>query len=117
MERWWSEFIRCGNQEKSICTEITKIPINSQDLHLGNVKERKFSEIWTKNDNAIFNGLKNRLPLLKGRCAECKWLDVCGGSFRVRAVRVYDDPWAPDPACYLTDEEIGLVTDKVEAHA
>ena len=27
---------------------------------------------------------------------------------RVRGYRVYNDPWAPDPACYLTDEEIGL---------
>ena len=27
---------------------------------------------------------------------------------RVRAEAVTGDPWAPDPACYLTDEEIGL---------
>ena len=27
---------------------------------------------------------------------------------RVRAFRTYNDPWAPDPQCYLTDEEIGL---------
>jgi hypothetical protein len=26
----------------------------------------------------------------------------------VRADLVHGDPWAPDPACYLTDEEIGL---------
>ncbi|MBF8250590.1 MAG: Radical SAM protein, partial [Deltaproteobacteria bacterium] len=24
---------------------------------------------------------------------------------------VYGDIWAPDPACYLTDEEIGLKSD------
>jgi Fe-coproporphyrin III synthase len=88
-----------------------------QDLHLGNVKEKKFSEIWTDRTNPIFAGLKNRLPLLKGRCAECKWKDVCGGSFRVRALRVYDDPWAQDPACYLTDEEIGLAADRVAVNA
>ena len=42
-----------------------------------------------------------------GRCAGCRWLDVCGGNFRVRAEAVTGDLWAPDPACYLTDEEIG----------
>jgi fructosamine-3-kinase len=26
----------------------------------------------------------------------------------VRAAQVYGDPWASDPACYLTDNEIGL---------
>jgi hypothetical protein len=32
----------------------------------------------------------------------------CGGSaMRVRADAKYGDPMAPDPACYLTDEEIG----------
>jgi MoaA/NifB/PqqE/SkfB family radical SAM enzyme len=27
---------------------------------------------------------------------------------RVRAEAVTGNPWAPDPACYLTDEEIGV---------
>jgi len=45
---------------------------------------------------------------VRGRCAACKWLDVCGGNFRVRAEAVSDDLWAPDPACYLSDEEIGM---------
>jgi len=31
---------------------------------------------------------------------------VCGGGFRVRAVQVHGNLWAPDPACYLSDEEI-----------
>ena len=37
-----------------------------------------------------------------------KWLDICAGNFRVRAEAVSGDVWAPDPACYLTDEEIGI---------
>jgi radical SAM protein with 4Fe4S-binding SPASM domain len=56
----------------------------------------------------LMKGLKNRLPLLKGKCATCKFLNMCGGSLRVRAKRVYDDPWMPDPACYLTEEEISV---------
>jgi len=74
----------------------------------GNVKERKFGEIWTDLSHPILAGLKNRRNLLHGRCAGCQWLDLCNGNFRARAEAVYGDFWAPDPACYLTDEEIGI---------
>jgi len=76
----------------------------------GNVRDRKFGDIWTDTSDPLMAGLKNRKPLLKGRCGACKWLDICNGNFRVRAEAVYGDVWAPDPACYLTDEEIGLKT-------
>jgi len=76
---------------------------------LGNVRERRFSEIWQDLSNPLLAGLRNRAPLLKGKCGACQWKDVCGGSFRVRALQVYGDPWAEDPACYLTDAERGLV--------
>jgi radical SAM protein with 4Fe4S-binding SPASM domain len=72
----------------------------------GNVKERKFSEIWQDTSNPIMAGLKDRLALLKGRCAECRFKSVCGGSLRARAEVVTGDPWEADPGCYLTDEEI-----------
>lgn len=74
----------------------------------GNVRERKFSEIWMDTSDPLMAGLKNRRPLLKGRCAKCRWLDICNANFRIRAQAVHGDVWAPDPACYLTDEEIGL---------
>lgn len=74
----------------------------------GNVRERKFSEIWLDTSDPLIAGLKNRKPLLKGRCGKCSHLDICNGNFRVRAEAVYGDVWAPDPACYLTDEEIGI---------
>jgi 12,18-didecarboxysiroheme deacetylase len=79
-----------------------------QHYSFGNVRERPFSQIWTDTSDPLMAGLKNRKPLLKGRCAACQYLDICNGNFRVRAEAVYDDVWAPDPACYLTDEEIGL---------
>jgi len=81
----------------------------TQNHTFGNVRERKFGEIWTDTSkNEILAGLKDRKPLLKGRCAKCKWLDVCNGNFRSRAEAVHGDFWHEDPACYLTDEEIGL---------
>ena len=39
----------------------------------------------------------------------CRFLDLCGGGFRVRAVQVHGNFWASDPACYLTDEEVSAV--------
>jgi 12,18-didecarboxysiroheme deacetylase len=80
----------------------------------GNVKERKFSEIWKDTSDALMAGLKDRKPLIKAnadRCAKCKWLDVCNGNFRVRAEAVFNNVWADDPACYLTEEEIGYSND------
>lgn len=79
-----------------------------QSTTFGNVKERPFSEIWSDNSIPLLAQLRNRLPLLKGRCGACRFKEICGGSFRVRAFQVYGDPWAPDPACYLSNEEIGV---------
>ena len=72
----------------------------------GNVKERKFSEIWQDIGNPIMAGLKDRLPLLEGRCGTCRFKAICGGSLRARAEITTGNPWAADPGCYLTDEEI-----------
>jgi radical SAM protein with 4Fe4S-binding SPASM domain len=51
--------------------------------------------------------LKEKKRHVKGRCASCRWLEICAGNFRVRAEASSGDLWAPDPACYLTDGEIG----------
>ena len=77
-----------------------------QSLTLGNVKERPFSEIWRDPANNLLANLRNRNEHLRGRCADCRFLGVCGGGFRVRAVQVYNDLWASDPACYLRETEI-----------
>jgi 12,18-didecarboxysiroheme deacetylase len=72
----------------------------------GNVLERPFSEIWTDLSNPLMARLKDKRQYVKGRCAACIWLDICGGNFRVRAEAATGNLWAPDPACYLTDKEI-----------
>lgn len=71
----------------------------------GNLRDRPFSEIWYDTSDELMRGLKEKKIHMKGRCAQCRFLDVCGGNFRVRAEAVYGDVWAPDPACYLRDEE------------
>ncbi|MHC1684753.1 MAG: putative heme d1 biosynthesis radical SAM protein NirJ1 [Clostridiaceae bacterium] len=74
--------------------------------NFGNVKEKKFSDIWTQEEHLILQNLRNRKPLLKGRCRSCKWLNQCNGNFRTRAECVTGDFWEEDPACYLSDDEI-----------
>jgi len=73
---------------------------------LGNVRGRKFADIWHNTNELLLEGLKNRRNLLKGRCGRCQYVDICNGNLRVRAEAVYDDVWAQDPACYLTEQEI-----------
>ncbi len=73
---------------------------------LGNIRESSFSQVWTDENNAFLKDLRNRKPLLKGRCTTCRWLDYCNGNFRSRAEAFTGDFWGLDPACYLTEEEI-----------
>jgi 12,18-didecarboxysiroheme deacetylase len=74
----------------------------------GNVLDRPFSEIWTDLGHPLMAMLKDKKRHVKGRCSRCRWLDICGGNFRVRAEAATGDLWAPDPACYLSDDEIGI---------
>ena len=75
---------------------------------LGNVRERPFSEIWQDVSDPIMAGLKAKPRKVGGRCGACAHFDICDGNTRVRAQQLSGDPWAEDPGCYLTDEEIGL---------
>ena len=79
------------------------------DYDLGSVKDRKFSEIWT-GDDPVLAQLRLRPRPLKGRCGACAFKAVCGGNTRIRALQLTGDPWAEDPACYLSDAEIGVET-------
>jgi len=82
------------------------------NYNLGNVRERPFSQIWPDTSDPLMAGLKVRPRPLKGRCGQCRYLDICNGNTRVRAYQISGDYWAEDPGCYLTDAEIGLTTDQ-----
>ncbi|TMV03346.1 heme d1 biosynthesis radical SAM protein NirJ [Ruegeria sediminis] len=77
------------------------------DYTVGNVKQTPFSELWTGGDKML-ELLRTRPRPLKGRCGACALRDVCGGNTRIRALQLTGDPWAEDPACYLSNEEIGV---------
>lgn len=76
------------------------------DCVIGNIREKRFSEIWTDESNPVLFELRNKKSLIKGRCSRCKWLDICGGGLRSRAYAYFEDHWASDPGCYLSDTEI-----------
>ncbi|MDP2961467.1 MAG: heme d1 biosynthesis radical SAM protein NirJ [Sulfurimicrobium sp.] len=76
---------------------------------LGNVRERPFSDIWVDTSDPIMAGLKAQPRSVGGRCGACAYFNICGGNTRVRAWQVTGDPWAEDPACYLDDDEIGVI--------
>lgn len=74
----------------------------------GNIRNRDFGDIWMDTKDPLMKALKDRKGLVKGRCSACGHFDICGGNYRVRAEFMTGDLWAEDPACYLSDEELGI---------
>ncbi|WP_374335319.1 heme d1 biosynthesis radical SAM protein NirJ [Leeia sp.] len=75
---------------------------------LGNVRERPFSSIWPDTGHPLMAGLKQQPRPVQGRCGACQHLAICNGNTRVRAWELTGDYWAADPACYLSDQEVGV---------
>jgi radical SAM protein with 4Fe4S-binding SPASM domain len=75
---------------------------------LGSIRDKSFANIWHNPSNDLLMKLKDKKNHVKGRCRECCFLELCGGGLRARADFATGDPWASDPACYLTDEEISI---------
>jgi putative heme d1 biosynthesis radical SAM protein NirJ2 len=63
-------------------------------LRIGNVREKRFSQLWKENE--IF--IKLRSLDYKGKCADCSSKDTCGGC-RARAFYIFGDYMAEDPMC------------------
>jgi len=76
--------------------------------HLGNVKQRPFSDIWNDVSDTVMAGLKQSPRPLQGRCGDCHYQRICNGNTRVRAMQISGNVWAEDPGCYLTEQEIGV---------
>ncbi|MFW5331332.1 heme d1 biosynthesis radical SAM protein NirJ [Hydrogenophaga sp. ZJX-1] len=76
---------------------------------IGDVRLRPFSQIWSDTSEPLMAGLKAFPRSVEGRCASCQHFALCGGNTRTRAQQLTGNPWAEDPGCYLTDEEIGAV--------
>lgn len=72
---------------------------------LGNIRERKFSEIWTDKHDEFLCSLRDKFTKVEGKCGKCSYREYCGGC-RIRAEVVHGNIWGEDPACYLTEEEV-----------
>jgi len=72
---------------------------------VGNVKGRKFSEIWEDDSIELLSKLRDRKLLLPDDCQKCQWLGVCNGNLRVRGESATGDIFGKDPACYLAADE------------
>ncbi len=86
----------------------------SSAIFLGNIKERKFTDIWQDDNNFILHSLRNKSKFLKGRCKECKFLMICGGGLRIRALFKYGDLWESDPACYIHNVRTSLFSSHIK---
>jgi radical SAM protein with 4Fe4S-binding SPASM domain len=69
---------------------------------LGNIRERSFREIWIDEPPPELMALRTGRSNLKGRCRECKYLDLCGGC-RQKAFHYKGDLLEEDPTCILLD--------------
>ncbi len=72
---------------------------------IGNIFQEDFSDIWQAKSDLLVR-LREHPRRLGGRCAECQFLEVCNGGSRSRAWAIYDDLWAEDPSCYLSEQKI-----------
>ncbi|WP_200763983.1 radical SAM/SPASM domain-containing protein [Nitrosophilus alvini] len=75
-------------------------------VSIGNIFEKSFDEIWLNEKSELLKKLRTFPRDIKGRCKECRFLEICNGGSRPRAYAVTGDLWQEDPSCYLKDEEI-----------
>lgn len=83
-------------------------PCGYFDLKLGNVRERKFSEIW--EESPVFDDLRHP-ERLKGKCGVCEYRGVCGGC-RARALARTGDYLAEEPSCVHVPDR--LLADRLQ---
>ncbi|MBK7579001.1 MAG: radical SAM protein [Myxococcales bacterium] len=78
-----------------------------QAATFGNVREDSLAQILA---HPLRAQLRERTRHLTGRCGSCNYVEHCRGSHRERALAHSRDMWASDPACVMTDAEIGFVS-------
>ena len=79
-----------------------------RNFSLGNIRDKTFREIWEDSTQPVLKKLRNKSGFADKRCLGCRWFDLCKGNFRFLGSEADDKYWLNEPACYLTDEEIGI---------
>ena len=75
------------------------LPCPFMPVSCGNIRRSAFSSIWS--DSPVFQNLRLREEKLKGDCAECRYISLCGGC-RGRSLAAAGDYLAHDPSCFMT---------------
>jgi radical SAM protein with 4Fe4S-binding SPASM domain len=91
----------CGMQLCAISADGWVKPCGYFSIKLGNLREKKFKDIW--NDNEFLDKMRS-IDHLSDTCMNCKYLVYCGGGCRASAYENTGDLCATDPLCPLVRE-------------
>ena len=83
-----------------------------EEFKIGNIRERKFSELWNDAENPVLAAFREKTKFLKGKCSSCSQKDLCGGGCRIRAYAEEGDIWAEDPLCPINPNPNHEITHK-----
>lgn len=72
------------------------------EVVVGNVRKRSFRDIWIDDPVPELLNLRDIRSHLKGACADCEYLDICGGC-RQKARYYCGDVLGEDPTCVVKD--------------
>lgn len=78
---------------------------------IGNIKEKKLSEIWNEQPTQLLCSLRQKQDKLQGKCGECKYKNLCGGC-RQKAWHKNNSFFAEDPECLYDPEKEQLKNNK-----
>lgn len=98
--------VRPGNGVVFVSRRGDVRPSGFLPLTVGNVRERRLSEIYASAP--LLRDLRDP-SRLSGRCGRCAYRDVCGGS-RAQAYAASGDPLADDPTCLHLSPDAGVAT-------
>jgi AdoMet-dependent heme synthase len=87
--------VNAGNGFLFVSHRGEVFPSGFLPLRAGSVRERHLADIYR---NAPLLRALREPDMLKGRCGECEFREICGGS-RSRAYALTGDPFATDPWC------------------
>lgn len=88
---------QAGKTYCSIQANGDVVPCSFLYYKVGNIKEKKFEDIWfSSHVLSILRGSRN----LKRKCGKCHLAKTCGGC-RAMAHAVYGDMLAEDPLCWM----------------
>jgi radical SAM protein with 4Fe4S-binding SPASM domain len=72
----------------------------TKEMLAGNIRKLSLEEIW--KHSKVFRLFRN-LKFIRGKCAKCKFLHICGGGCRAAAYTYYRDIHAEDPTCWYKE--------------